>query len=485
MSSITSVSTVFSKSMDDCGSCNRRFKNAEALQQHKRDSPKHTSRVQQPGQQQRRDPTAHVGTFRCEACKRPFASADALRQHRSILHGNETEVLQRQDGGSSSLPTNIACKMCNCQFGSASALQQHQRDSPNHTTEASRPVAQPTVHSIDTTECKLCDRRFNSTEALQQHRRDSPSHTVEALQQDARPPADLRETTECKLCNRTFNSIEARRQHQQNSPAHQAKASKQAARPPTNDTRATDCRLCNRRFDSTEALGQHKRYSATHVARFLQQRVEKTPFHTIDTEGEPSTRIPVGSSRPNQHPPDTLTELVIVHCERCSRSFRSEVALQAHEDSSHANSPWSVHPALHDEVSQLLEVDGLLVDFYEAGGWDDCIKDYDTNVMGAFACNKPACPVQKWTSKKIAISIRLYKNKRYDAIVWHQRCQECNSIGMLDLHTESYVERIVYRLKKWFGLAVEEPVYRRGSRAPHREELCEGCKNGHCAAMSN
>ncbi|KAI0437513.1 hypothetical protein F4803DRAFT_538395 [Xylaria telfairii] len=46
----------------------------------------------------------------------------------------------------------------------------------------------------------------------------------------------------------------------------------------------------------------------------------------------------------------------------------------------------------------------------------------------------------------------------------------------------SYAERVAYRIKKWSGIKLEKPP--RSSRKmlarPHEEELCEGCKAGHC-----
>ena len=52
---------------------------------------------------------------------------------------------------------------------------------------------------------------------------------------------------------------------------------------------------------------------------------------------------------------------------------------------------------------------------------------------------------------------------------------------MLD---ESYAERVAYRLKKWCGVEVEPPHYNPEPKGPpHEIELCEGCKDGHCAEM--
>jgi hypothetical protein len=64
--------------------------------------------------------------------------------------------------------------------------------------------------------------------------------------------------------------------------------------------------------------------------------------------------------------------------------------------------------------------------------------------------------------------------------VYHQRCKSCNGLSRPELDVQSYVDRITYRLKKWNGIPVETPVYSGQSKAPHEEDLCEGCKNGRC-----
>jgi hypothetical protein len=86
-----------------------------------------------------------------------------------------------------------------------------------------------------------------------------------------------------------------------------------------------------------------------------------------------------------------------------------------------------------------------------------------------------------WGSKQVAIHIRGYPGNGYNAIVFLQRCDSCNRLGELSLNNNSYVERIVYRLKKWAGVAVAQPFYGgEDGRGPHRSDLCEGCKAGYC-----
>jgi len=81
----------------------------------------------------------------------------------------------------------------------------------------------------------------------------------------------------------------------------------------------------------------------------------------------------------------------------------------------------------------------------------------------------------------VAIFIRGYPGNGYNALVFLQRCESCNRLGKLSLDNNSYVERIVYRLKKWAGVTVAQPDYRSADgRGPHRSDLGEGCKAGYC-----
>jgi hypothetical protein len=141
--------------------------------------------------------------------------------------------------------------------------------------------------------------------------------------------------------------------------------------------------------------------------------------------------------------------------------------------------PWSMYPALHEDVSVLLAEDGLVFDFHENDDDNNYIEEYDTNVMGRFTCRNRACRSRGWSSKVIPITIRMYPGARYNARVYHQHCRNCNSLSKPRL-TDSYAERVAYRLKKWSGIEMEPPQYNRESKGPHEEGLCEGCKNGHC-----
>lgn len=140
--------------------------------------------------------------------------------------------------------------------------------------------------------------------------------------------------------------------------------------------------------------------------------------------------------------------------------------------------PWSMHSAHHDAVSDLLEEHDLLFDFHEDDD-SDCEEEYDTNIMGRFICHNRACPIRGWSSKLIAITIRMYPGAKYNARVYHQRCKACNKLSEPILDS-SYAERVAYRLKKWCGVQMELPKYSGRSRAPHESNLCEGCRHGHC-----
>ena len=140
---------------------------------------------------------------------------------------------------------------------------------------------------------------------------------------------------------------------------------------------------------------------------------------------------------------------------------------------------WSMYPECHDDVAGLLEDDGLVMGFHGHDDSQDSVKEYDTTIMGRFRCKNPACKSDGWSSKKIAITIRLFHPQRYNARVYHQRCKSCGWISRPKLD-ESYAQRVVYRIKKWRGIRVETPPRSGKSDRPHERSLCEGCKNGRC-----
>jgi hypothetical protein len=233
----------------------------------------------------------------------------------------------------------------------------------------------------------------------------------------------------CAVCNQQFKSANALQRHVRDSSKHATKLQNQKQGLATGQG-SSDCHTCNRHFGSAEALERHTR-----------------DLHGRETAGS------------QQAAPDF------------------EVNLDVPVD----DSSWSMFPNLHDEVSQQLEANGRSVTFHETDDFEKTIEDYDTFIMGAFTCPNTSCSTKKWTSKKIAISIHLYGGQLYNAAVWHQRCQKCKKIGKLKVDEEVYVQRVVYRLKKWLGVAVVAAYHGQGPQGlPHRKELCEGCKNGHC-----
>ena len=144
---------------------------------------------------------------------------------------------------------------------------------------------------------------------------------------------------------------------------------------------------------------------------------------------------------------------------------------------------WSMRPQLDAEVQGLLLETGVKCEFHPQVTYDGTVNTYDTNVMGSFSCRNPKCGVVGWKSKRIAISIREFRNNKYNARVYHQGCRQCGWISKPKLDA-SYAERIAYRIKFWHGISQARPVYvDKKTRRPHKAELCEGCKAGHCVEL--
>ena len=190
-----------------------------------------------------------------------------------------------------------------------------------------------------------------------------------------------------------------------------------------------------------------------------------------------------------QHLRDSPAHAVTFDCDECDRAFDTEQALQQHlrDSPAHSTSSCSVtiinsfdmRPSLHEDVSRLLWLHGLYFDFCATDDSHGILKEQDTSIMGKFTCINSSCLFQSWTSKQIAIIIRQYPGLRYNARVYYQRCESCNSLSRPELDG-SYAERVSYRLAKWSGIAVEEPPYSGRSKRPHQVRLCEGCRHGRC-----
>ncbi len=146
------------------------------------------------------------------------------------------------------------------------------------------------------------------------------------------------------------------------------------------------------------------------------------------------------------------------------------------------NRRWSMYSTLHDDVSRLLEENDLHFDFHENDDIESCTKEYDTNIMSRFRCHNRACDSNEWSSKRIAIIIRMYSEAQYNARVYHQRCLRCNSLSKPHLD-DSYAERVTYRLKKWCEMKMNRSFYSGQSEDSHLSNLCEKCKNDHCSEL--
>lgn len=137
-------------------------------------------------------------------------------------------------------------------------------------------------------------------------------------------------------------------------------------------------------------------------------------------------------------------------------------------------------PQLHDSVSEALVDHDLDFEFHETDDSAGATQEYDTNIMGRFVCNNQSCGTSGWSSKKVAITIRMYPGQEYNARVYFQRCKQCNALSEPILN-ETYAERVSYRLKRWRGIQVQPPPFSDAISGPHNSDLCEGCRAGHCS----
>lgn len=144
-----------------------------------------------------------------------------------------------------------------------------------------------------------------------------------------------------------------------------------------------------------------------------------------------------------------------------------------------ASQQWSMYPGLHEQVTKVLEEDGLYFAFHEADEDRGSVREYDTNIMGRFECHNSACPTNRWSSKKIAVTIRMYTGHKYNVRVYHQQCRNCRTFSKPNLDG-SYAERVTYRLRKWNGVDVIAPPFSEYDGPAHERDLCAGCQNGHC-----
>jgi hypothetical protein len=138
-----------------------------------------------------------------------------------------------------------------------------------------------------------------------------------------------------------------------------------------------------------------------------------------------------------------------------------------------------MRPNLHNSIIE--RVEPLHLRFYRIEDTTQPIDSSDTNILGHFRCKHRACSGTYWSSGAVATNIRLYRKDRYNARIFHQRCQKCESLCRPEIDEETYVDRVVYRLKKWHDMEVEAPDFtKKDDDKPHLSHLCEGCKAGHC-----
>lgn len=147
---------------------------------------------------------------------------------------------------------------------------------------------------------------------------------------------------------------------------------------------------------------------------------------------------------------------------------------------------WSMYPELHEKVSTLLQESDLICDFHKEDTDDEAMRKFDTNIEGKFECSNKKCKNKrphKWMSQRTSITIRMYRDKSYNARVYHQGCKFCKSIVRPSL-LHSYAERVAYQVKKWRHIDSEKPppplACSQVGGGDHDNGLCEGCKVGHC-----
>ncbi|KAK3347153.1 zinc-binding domain-containing protein [Lasiosphaeria hispida] len=139
-----------------------------------------------------------------------------------------------------------------------------------------------------------------------------------------------------------------------------------------------------------------------------------------------------------------------------------------------------VYPHLHGRVVEALLPDVLDPEpwFVHEPGTRENRKE--TFIVGRFSCPNQSCRKAGWTTGKVCIHITSYANSGYRAIVWSQRCKLCDTMGILALDEQSYIDRVAFRLKKWAGLVVPAVPYVKRGTPPHLSDFCEACIAGFC-----
>ncbi|RVD82369.1 uncharacterized protein DFL_006795 [Arthrobotrys flagrans] len=139
--------------------------------------------------------------------------------------------------------------------------------------------------------------------------------------------------------------------------------------------------------------------------------------------------------------------------------------------------PWYLFENYHEKVSEKMK-DVIFISKIEDGN-----LKAETNLVGTFKCIALECRAMGWSNGTVATVIRAYYQDDgklgYSAQVYNQRCRSCKQLASMKLDVDTYVERVVRRLKMWKGEYAPIKWYRR-KMLPHDEELCEACKAGHC-----
>jgi hypothetical protein len=387
----------------------------------------------------------------------------ATRHAISYLSNSQLALEQHECASS---PTASDYCPCDRSFSTKEALQQHECQSRQQEHDTPEPKAN--IEDVS----RLFERTSlhhppSTEETLQQHERNLPAHltTLDHQQHECDSPAH-QATINCKYCDGSFPTMKALHQHRCPLPTHRNKSSRErsnrlsstelAFQQHERDLSASQatigCKYCPGSFSTLNALHQHRC---------------GLPTREVTPDLEPSRQT---TPSENDSPATSFA---------FDRSFPDHPHQHERDSPAHASvKPWSLQPAKHEEVLELIHP-VLSVEFFKANGFDDCTRHHDTHIMGYFTCSNKACPKDMWSSKMIALTIRLYSGKRCNAVVWHQRCKKCQSFGEPELE-ESYAERIAYRLKVWFIKPYEKIDYLPGDPFPHKRHLCEGCKNGHC-----
>ncbi|EGE79502.2 hypothetical protein BDDG_02443 [Blastomyces dermatitidis ATCC 18188] len=214
----------------------------------------------------------------------------------------------------------------------------------------------------------------------------------------------------------------------------------------------------------------------------FESKEQTSQAHAPSYDGDSCSRSFKSEQALEQHIESSPAHAASYNCDSCNRSFKSERALGQHIESSLAHACSSMYPTHHGGVSRLLEEEGLYFTFHDVDDSAGCNREYDTNIKGWFMCRNRTCASRGWSSKRVAITIRMYPGAKYNARVYHQRCEGCNDLSRPRLDG-SYAERVAYRIKKWCGIQMDMSHYSSKSKGSHISDLCEGCRDGHCSAL--